>query len=62
MSEKNVSSGETITNYLEKIKPKDLIMFSPKTREIIAKVFVISFFLIFFSLSKIDYSFQFVAF
>jgi len=38
MSENNESGGETVSNYLEKIKPKDLIMFSTKTRQIIAKV------------------------
>ena len=38
MSDNNESGGETASNHLEKIKPKDLIMFSPKTRQIIAKV------------------------
>ena len=38
MSEKNESGGETASNYLDKIKPKDLIMFSAKTRKITRKV------------------------
>lgn len=31
------TTGETANNYLEKISPKDLVMFSDKTRKIIAK-------------------------
>jgi hypothetical protein len=38
MSGENASTGETAGNYLEKITPKDLVMFSPATRKIIAKV------------------------
>jgi len=39
MSDTSTSStGETSGNYLEKITPKDLVMFSPATRKIIAKV------------------------
>ena len=32
------SGGETANNHLDKIKPKDLVMFSPKARQVIAKV------------------------
>lgn len=38
MPETSESGGETTSSYLEKIRPKDLVMFSSKTREIIAKV------------------------
>ena len=38
MSGENASTGETAGNYIEKITPKDLVMFSPATRKIIAKV------------------------
>jgi len=38
MSENTTSStGETARNFLEKITPKDLVMFSPATRKVIAK-------------------------
>ena len=37
------STGETSRNYLDKVTPKDLVMFSPATRKIIAKVNVNSF-------------------
>ncbi len=33
----NSSAGQTANNFLEKIKPKDLVMFSPQARSIIAK-------------------------
>ena len=43
MSENTTSStGETARNFLEKITPKDLVMFSPATRKVIAKVFVLN--------------------
>ena len=38
MSEETASTGETAGNFIDKITPKDLVMFSPATRKIIAKV------------------------
>jgi len=35
---KTDDTGETTSNYLEKITPKDLVMFSSKTRKAIAQV------------------------
>ena len=36
----NSSTGETASNYLEKVTHKDLVMFSPATRKQIAKVII----------------------
>jgi hypothetical protein len=38
MSQNSPSSDDT--SYLEKISPKDLVMFSPQTRKEIAKVII----------------------
>jgi len=35
---KTEDTGETTSNYLEKVTPKDLVMFSSKTRSVIAQV------------------------